>query len=571
MTISPWKKTRITLSFFLTIFSVMFPTLVAADITRRVTADFRPMSGVIIMPLKDEFLIDLGRHNGVVRGDLFTVVVPGEQVIHPHTKEVLGSLDEVASILKITSVNDRFSHAQALSGSQDLEPGDTLGRFMNVPAVFKGSREYGPALFDDLRSTLPHLDWWHPEYGQFEWPPNPQQLNKDETPMLFFIQEAGILNVYDNNFQPLRNYDTISESGFSSPSGPKTETLEETTVTKSNSIVVHNTNVDSSQIWTAQELKGNPVALEIGDLDGDGYQEHATLYRDKLKISRLVSGETQILSTFPLEWADKFLTMDSIDLNSDGISELYITAVDEHGLASLVFGFSQDRFQLLQHSIPFYLRKVHIAGEGDVLLGQQMGESRTHFSYPVYRLSLSNNKLEPGEPIQLPWGAEIFGITSILDNKETPLFVTLSGTGQLQVKHIDGTKLWESAKPFGGSHLNFSRRDHSGGTRAEVLSVYIKPRLEKLDDNTILVPLNEGGGMFNFFTDRGPGRVVAMQWNGQYLQQLWHTQPQNGYLADFRYADFDNDGTKELVKLIHFSRSGFLKEGRSALIVYEID
>ena len=30
------------------------------------------------------------------------------------------------------------------------------------------------------------------------------------------------------------------------------------------------------------------------------------------------------------------------------------------------------------------------------------------------------------------------------------------------------------------------------------------------------------------------------------MKEVWHTEPQGGYLADFRVADVDNDGKEEI-------------------------
>lgn len=572
------------LLFFLTVFFLAFiPLQVTAGISGQVAADFQPTTGVIIMPVDNEFLIDLGVSSGVNQGDLFSVLAPGKQIIHPLTQEVLGTLDKVGAILKVTRIKDRYSHARVVSGELDLKPGDTVSRFTNISAGFWDYTGQGQELFTDLLSALPHLEWQTYDAAQAERPALPQAV-AGKTPMLVFVLESGQLRVRDRDFQILRSYVTTDQPRSPSPAETTTDTASRSGTspmpsaivasaaeTQQHKSIIRRDQIDSSQIWTALELKGNPVALEIGDFDGDGNQEYAILLPDKLTIVRLVNGVTEVLATFSQEWADKYLTMDSIDLNGDGISDLYITAASSHEIASLVYGFRQDRFQLLQHSIPFYLRKVHVATEGDLLLGQRMGEAGTDFSSPIVRMKSNNDTLESGDPIQIPWGAEIFGITTIRSKTATPLFVTLSRTGHLQVQRTEGSALWESSKPFGGSQLNFSRLDQSGGSRFSTIPVIIKPRLETIEKEVILVPLNEGGGVFDFFTNRGPGRVVALQWDGQHLQELWHTQPQNGYLADFRYADIDNDGTKELVKLINFSRSGFLKEGRAALIVYEIE
>jgi hypothetical protein len=55
------------------------------------------------------------------------------------------------------------------------------------------------------------------------------------------------------------------------------------------------------------------------------------------------------------------------------------------------------------------------------------------------------------------------------------------------------------------------------------------------------------------------------------LDEAWTTKPQFGYLADFRLADADNDGQKEVVMAVGFSgKLKFLSQRRSTLVVYEL-
>ena len=92
----------------------------AAELLDQVRKDFKPLSGYVIMPVQGEFLIDQDGAKGVAVGDLFSVVKPGEKIVHPVTKEVLGSLDEVKALLQVTRVKSGYAYAKPLGDSKGI-------------------------------------------------------------------------------------------------------------------------------------------------------------------------------------------------------------------------------------------------------------------------------------------------------------------------------------------------------------------------------------------------------------------------------------------------------------------
>ena len=96
--------------------TTMLP-LTASALYDELVRDFKPVSGIVIMPIKNEFLIDLDASRGITVGDVFAVVQPGEPIIHPETKQVIGSLDEVKGFLQVTRVKSGYSYAHPLGNS----------------------------------------------------------------------------------------------------------------------------------------------------------------------------------------------------------------------------------------------------------------------------------------------------------------------------------------------------------------------------------------------------------------------------------------------------------------------
>jgi hypothetical protein len=54
-------------------------------------------------------LIDYGRVHGAKRGRKIRIIIPGDMIIHPKTKEELGTFDYVKDELEIAVVYEKFS------------------------------------------------------------------------------------------------------------------------------------------------------------------------------------------------------------------------------------------------------------------------------------------------------------------------------------------------------------------------------------------------------------------------------------------------------------------------------
>jgi hypothetical protein len=174
-----------------------------------------------------------------------------------------------------------------------------------------------------------------------------------------------------------------------------------------------------------------------------------------------------------------------------------------------------------------------------------------------------------GQAITLPFNADIFSLTSFTNNDtQDPLLAGITTNDKLQVATPGGTLLWKSGSNYGGSETGFTLQE---STAVELEKKYfIQQRLISLPDGKILVPLNEGSRIFEQYRNFKKSSLIAMTWNGFALQEAWRTSPQEGYLADFDYADADNDGQLEIVMMINFKRDNFIQDGRSTFFIYEL-
>jgi hypothetical protein len=134
------------------------PINVLAEIPEQLKKDFAPIRGTIIMPLDGEYLIDLDVSSNLHEGDILTLIRPGEKIIHPVTKKVIGTLDIAKGYLQVTQIKSGYSYAKLLSTNITPAKSDQVKRFEQVPALFETTRAENN-LTGKLKTGLSHLHW----------------------------------------------------------------------------------------------------------------------------------------------------------------------------------------------------------------------------------------------------------------------------------------------------------------------------------------------------------------------------------------------------------------------------
>ena len=170
-----------------------------------IARDFRPLSGYVIMPLNDQYLIDQDATKGVVVGDLFSVIEAGEKIVHPVTKEMLGTLDRVKGTLQVTQVKSGYSYARPLGKIEALKAGEIIRRYENIPAIFWDYTGQGSGLFAQLKDSLPNLNWRDYAAAQAERPVTPGAMSASGPALLFVLGDRG-LEVHDADYRILHAY-----------------------------------------------------------------------------------------------------------------------------------------------------------------------------------------------------------------------------------------------------------------------------------------------------------------------------------------------------------------------------
>lgn len=193
----------------------------ASPLLDRIAEDFRPLSGYLLMAKDGEYLIDVDADQGTVVGDLYSVITPGENIIHPKTKKVIGQLDKVKGVLKVTRLKSGYSHTRPMGKAYRLKRGDPVRRYQEIPATFWDYTKKGQPFFLKLRNQLPGLHWKEYAAAQAKRPPLPPEIQAAQ-PRLFFILTGRALEVRDSESQIIRTYPSplADEMGVSTEPSP---------------------------------------------------------------------------------------------------------------------------------------------------------------------------------------------------------------------------------------------------------------------------------------------------------------------------------------------------------------
>jgi len=576
------------------------PAVAASPFSARVGRDFKPLSGYVIMPVNGQFLIDLDASRGVSEGDLFSVVTPGKKIIHPVTGKVIGTLDKVKGLLEVTQVRSGYSYARPVGKSSGIGKGDAIRRFEDMDAVFWDYTGEGEPVFSALRDALPQLAWRNFAAAQANRPAKPAPSASGNVALTFILTSRS-LTVRGPDFQVIHAYplpdgvlptSVASQSTAVQVSKPMASTVPvpvpsvpsgivpaasapavqgtSSAPAGGSSAIVRDTQPPAAGVWKSPIMKGKPVGIAVADLDGDGKLETAVAFADHLEIYRLEKGHLTTLAHVPFETA-KAVELDDADLNGDGRHELYVTAAFDNHLRSLEVAWRGTGYQVVRRNIPWYFRTVALPGEGRVLCAERMGEEDKDYEKPVFRVKLSGGDLAQGPTFKLPFGVDLYGFVPFQGAHGNTLLASLSESDYLQVMTLSGDKLWKSGDHFGGREASIKRPDTGAPAGSmEFRYVFPKARIGIDGNNEILVPANEGSRIMARNPSFGSSRLMAMQWDGYTLRQVWHTQPLEGYLADFRLADIDNDGHPEAVLAEAFTSGTFLHSTRSALFAYKL-
>ena len=484
-----------------------------------VSKDFQPLSGYVVSPMQQEFLIDLDASQGVAAGDLFAVIQAGEKIVHPVTKKVVGAVEGAKAYLQVTRVQSGYSYARVVGmiDGAKIEAEDVVRRYQNLPARFWDYSGRGEGLFAELKTSLPHLEWGEYAADQRFRPAVPAPPS-DQLVGLTFIYDGSRLEVRDPYFQVIRNYGTASAgaAGTSARPAPAASGLG-MRLQPAPGVPSYPAYAVPAQPGVGVGVAGGAVPYKldekplarggggvryeaafpgfrnVGDLP-PGIMHSDFVVADGKRLMAAVNGSNLFVYdvTGGLERVAQINLPYTIDLLAvrwwkpapSGSLHLAVTGwifkPDTQQLSSSLFAFDGNSLTLVEDNIRYILGSLDRDGDGlpEVLLAQHYDKLK-FFGTRIERGELRGGKLRTSN-LDIPVPSDLAVVSG--------RYVDITGSGQKELAYVrnnilylyssDGqTRIWESNKQMGGS-LAQAMHDIHEGNKAVTMEILETTALE---------------------------------------------------------------------------------------------
>lgn len=458
------------------ILSVWMPSTTAtAAVIDEIADDFKPISGVIVMASNGEYIIDVDESNGVIIGDLFSVLTTGEKIIHPQSGKVLGTLEEVKAILKVIRIKPGYSFTQPLTKTADIKRGDSIGRYNNLPALFWDYTGRGKPFFAQLQKTLPDLKWQDYESAQHDRPAQPQPIPDNKNTIVFILTDRGI-EVRDPQFFLLHSYDQPETLQPISTAPSSSGQMQPRAMAAPAPVSVKPTPAESPKEEPPSKLTKEAVrykpqyerAQTIDQIAGFAVITDFIKFNHQLLMASTdgtqiaiydVGGNLIPVAQGAPSYPGQILALKWWQPSKAEPLYLAVTAWADKAVSGDIFKLENKKLSAVSERIPRILGTFDLDGDRrpETLLGQRF-EGENFFGDGVRELKLVNNQIKDVKPaIPLPRRFTVLG----------SLFADLTGDGQLETVFIRGgilyiydqkNRLYQSPKEMGGS-LSFLTYD----------------------------------------------------------------------------------------------------------------
>ncbi len=299
------------------------------------------------------------------------------------------------------------------------------------------------------------------------------------------------------------------------------------------------------------------VAMDAGDIDGDGAAEIVFASRSELQVFRYREGRFQKVESLSLRPTFKIHALTLADLDRDGKSEIYVSANERYRVASMILEWSpSSSLSVKEENIPWFLRPLEVPVEGMVLAGQMSGNESTDgfVRAGIFRLDRAGNgKLVRGARLPVPDRFNLFDfVWADLEGDKALELVAVDRNEKLLVYDSGKNLIHVSDAAYGGStnYLGPDRLDRqknnpgatASGEDSDRELAYVPTRLLARDidgdgrqeiiigQNKRITPL-----FLRNFREYEGGTIACLGWKDAMLAEMWRTNTISGYIADYSF------------------------------------
>ncbi len=329
-------------------------------------------------------------------------------------------------------------------------------------------------------------------------------------------------------------------------------------------------------VFRSTAIDGLIIGITASDIDNDGKKELFLLKKRSVLVARIEGNSLNVIKEIKSASGADNIAICSIDSDSDGSIEVYVSAIRDNKPYSSAIEFKDNDFSITLDGINWVLRIFDINNRAG-LAGQGIRETEG-FSGPIKLLKKQGLKIIiEGDFIKaLPPFADIYRIEPVHIKDASNGFFVLDQRGYLRLYNKDDKEKWGlkwmSAEFFGGTLNHAESGDSIAGTAPG--SIPIEGRFFS-SLGRVIIKRNIPGGLgriaekpLSFKT----GSIISLEWDDamKTMARKGSTMDIQGYVSDFFMDDIDNNGRNDLVIAVSEDKGGLFGDLKSYILFLEM-
>ncbi len=431
---------------------------------------FKPVDGFITGVDGDSVKGKLQGASTVNKGVRFSVFRAGAPFYHPVTNELIGKAENFIGRVEVVEPEADEGSYSFIVIQGDLKAGDIvrittsnikLAFFQDRKSDWSLSELFYKALKDSGRFDI--LEKYTPVYEPDHLAGLARELGAEATLMFStpVSEEQKRLDVKLFWAEDAQLFGEVQE----------VVSRDVTLITTPGEEFLAASVVDREPWGSFKVSKGRLIA--IGDVDGTEGEELILSDGNNIIVYGM-KDELRVLWTIEGTNAENHLSLDVLDVNGNGVSEIFVTSMvdsnrittdtddiresprsnDEAEMNSYVLEYeAASGYRRIAEGMPYFLRVM-----GNRLLMQKYDWQHI-FSGPVHEAAWLDGQYTPQKALKLPGNLNIYGFTYVdWENQGKRHIVSYTDKGYLIMYDAEGNQLWKSSRSFGDFALTFSRK-----------------------------------------------------------------------------------------------------------------
>jgi hypothetical protein len=317
--------------------------------------------------------------------------------------------------------------------------------------------------------------------------------------------------------------------------------------------------------WQSQGLRFASRSMAVCDATGDGKNEIFLLKDHSLEAYRIEQERLMPLGEVTFASKADLISLQAIDLDKDGASELVVTTYRDEAPLSYIYHFNGSGFSPVVEDIRMFLNVVRMPPTfTSVLIGQSKGRNNLLDSDDVHEVYVSGKSVIEGKKVAMPPFGNVYNFAYLPENG-TYKVAMLDSFGRIQIFSADLKPESVSQETYNSSAIPLelptavvpglgSHRDVSEQQYYYIPMPMLATNLMTGTDKYELLlnrDISVAAQVFKRFRTFTQGEIHSLFWDGTGMSLSWKTRRINGTVVAYDIVDYNNDGQLDLIVLVN--------------------